>query len=125
MTAGGQIRKIISVLSSRGEEVAAVLVPRVMARALVEEIYPEVEDRSATGISFIDSARADQVERRSKERDSYKELVEKDGYVGSIFGKPMLVVEDCVLCGLTVDELDGVSARFGIDVRKIVGRDGM
>ena len=114
-----EIQRIVSILCTRAN-VVAVLVPVIAARKLVDELYPEVEEMAATGVDMIDTARQVRISRRREERAKYMSVVEVGGFVGRIFGRPMIVAEDVVLCGLTREELEEVAGRFGLDAGEVL-----
>lgn len=120
MSAG--LKKVVECLHSakRAKEVAAVLVPRHFARSLVDELYPAESVLEATGVSFIDDTRMSQYQKLEEDRKRYHRLVDGTGFIGTIFGCPMVVADDVVLCALSKDEVVDVSRRLGFDPKEVL-----
>ena len=123
------LKRIIEIISLRSKEVdvVAVLVPSFTARRLVDELYPLQELQGVTGIPLIDEARRTREDSQLAERDRYTALIDVGGHVGYVFGKPMIVSDDVVLCAVSDSELRDVAPRLGVDVDEVLGkvdRDG-
>lgn len=113
MPARDGLKRIADAIS-RKRDVAAVLVPRRMALALVDEMYPDAEQSAFDGMVseafdiVIDKARA-----------KYLNLVGKGGYIGTVMSVPMVVADDVVICPLSEDELVDLASRLGVDMREL------
>jgi hypothetical protein len=90
--------KMIADAISRKRDVAAVLVPRRLAVAIVDEMYPESVDLA---------------------RDKYLKLVSQGGYIGTLMSVPMVVADDVVVCSLTEQELVDSAGRLGVDMGEV------
>lgn len=99
----------ISDAISRKQDVAAVVVPRCLALAILDDLYPQAGHREADGMD------AD-VE---KARNRYLRLVTEGGYVGMIMSVPMIVADDVVVCSLTEQELVESARRLGVDMAEL------
>lgn len=104
------LKKISDIIASN-QNLAAVLVPRRTAMALIDEMYPNL-DRS--GFDGEDEDLFDSV--RHNTRDKYIRLVTQGGYIGTILSVPMVVADDVVICPLTEQELIDSAVRFGVDM---------
>lgn len=102
---------------SRKRDVAAILVPRRMALALVDEIYP---DSTRTDLEGIVGDAFDLVV--DKARSKYIRLVSAGGYIGTVMSVPMVVADDVVICPLTEEELVDSAHRLGVNMSEL-GRD--
>lgn len=121
------IKKVVSCINAArsAKDVAAILVPRHFARSLVDELYPSEVALQATGVSFIDEVRFSEHERREEDRRKYHELVDAGGYVGKIFGYPMVVADDVVLCALSEEETVSLAEQLGYSLGEVLkGRCG-
>lgn len=113
MPARDGLKRIADAIS-RKRDVAAILVPRRMALALVDEMYPDAEQSAFDGMVgeafdiVIDKARA-----------KYLNLVGKGGYIGTVMSVPMVVADDVVICPLSEDELVDLATRLGVDMREL------
>lgn len=106
--------KKISDAISRKRDVAAVLVPRRVALALVDEMYPHLTRPDLDGM--LNHA-LDLVVGRA--RDQYIQLVTQGGYIGTVMSVPMVVADDVVVCSLTEQELVDSAVRLGVNMREI------
>lgn len=105
--------KMITDAISRKRNPAAVLVPRRLAIALVDEMYPEPVRH---GLGVVDDALDVAVDRA---RDKYIRLVSQGGYIGMLMSVPMVVADDVVVCSLTEQELADSARRLGVDMREV------
>ena len=100
------LRKIAEAFS-RKRNAAAVVVPRKIAFALVEEVYP---DDDACDLFCTTTERA---------RAKYIDLVSKGGYIGTLMRMPMIVADDVVICSLNEQELRESAPRLGVDLAEL------
>jgi hypothetical protein len=105
--------KMISDAISRKRNIAAVLVPRRIAVAIVDEMYPQP---ARHGLEVVDDALDIAVDRA---RDKYLKLVSQGGYIGMLMSVPMVVADDVVICSLTEQELADSASRLGVDMREL------
>lgn len=106
--------KMIADAISRKRDTAAVLVPRRLAVALVDEMYPQP---ARHGLEIVDDALDIAVDRA---RDKYLKLVSQGGYIGTLMSVPMVVADDVVVCSLTEQELVDSAGRLGVDMGEVV-----
>jgi len=106
--------KMIADAISRKRDTAAVLVPRRLAVALVDEMYPQP---ARHGLEVVDDALDIAVDRA---RDKYLKLVSQGGYIGTLMSVPMVVADDVVVCSLTEQELVDSAGRLGVDMGEVV-----
>jgi hypothetical protein len=106
--------KKISDAISRKRDVAAVLVPRRMALALVDEMYPHLTRPDLDGML---NYALDLVVDRA--RDQYIQLVTQGGYIGTVMSVPMVVADDVVICSLTEQELVDSAGRLGVNMSEV------
>src|ERR1700675_3169942 len=99
MPARDGLKRIADAISRR-RDVAAVLVPRRMALALVDEVYP---DSTRSDFDGMVGEAFDLVV--DKARSKYIRLVSAGGYIGTLMSVPMVVADDVVICPLTEEEL--------------------
>jgi len=121
-----RVQRIAATLNAaqrEGKEVAAVVVPRGFARDLLDELYPRNIVKQATGVPAFDEIDLLSFNRREGERERYRQLIDDGGYVGHIFGRPMVVADDVVLCTLTEDEVHDCAGRLCFDVADVLGRE--
>lgn len=112
MKSSDALRKVADAIS-RKKDATAVLVPRRVAVALLDEVYPfPSRDDDSNAFKVVDFA----VERA---RDKYLKLVSKGGYIGTIMSIPMVVADDVVVCSLTEQELIDLSASLNVDFLEI------
>jgi hypothetical protein len=107
------LKRIADVIS-RKRDVAAVLVPRRMALALVDEMYP---DQCNPGLDGIAGDAFDLV--IDKARSKYIRLVTAGGYIGTVMSVPMVVADDVIVCSLTEQELADSAGRLGVDMMEL------
>lgn len=113
MPARNGLKRIADAIS-RKRDVAAVLVPRRMALALVDEVYP---DSARSDFDGVVGEAFDLVV--DKARSKYIRLVSAGGYIGTLMSVPMVVADDVVICPLTEDELADSAERLGVDMREL------
>jgi hypothetical protein len=106
--------KMIADAISRKRNPAAVLVPRRLAIALADEMYPPP---ARHGLDIVDDALDVAMERA---RDKYIRLVSQGGYIGMLMSVPMVVADDVVVCSLTEQELTDSAGRLGVDMGEVV-----
>lgn len=104
---------MISDAISRKRNAAAVLVPRRVAVAIVDEMYPQP---ARHGLNVVDDALDIAVDRA---RDKYLTLVSQGGYIGTLMSVPMVVADDVVVCSLTEQELTDSAGRLGVDMGEL------
>ncbi len=110
-----RIASILAAARRRGEKIGALLVPKNVSRKLADELF-EVEGFVASAIPSLDCLTRGVAEREVRQRERYLGYVEEGGFVGEIYGIPMLVWDDCVICVLNPDELEEYAEANGIDV---------
>jgi hypothetical protein len=116
MPARDGLKRIADTIS-RKRDIAAVLVPRRMALALVDEMYPNSTRSDFDGV--VGEAFDLVVD---KARSKYIRLVSAGGYIGTVMSVPMIVADDVVICSLTEEELVDSAHRLGVDMSEL-GRD--
>ena len=115
------VDRIMSILSAsrKSKEVAAVLVPKPFALNLVDELFPMPPHREPWGVAKMDESDAWYRGKKERERDRYLSAVGGGGYVGMVFGVPMLVADDCVVCTFDRSELEEHAVLHGVDLSEL------
>lgn len=98
---------------SRKPDIAAILVPKQVALALVDEMYPSPPRHN---LDMVDEALDLAVD---KAREKYIKVVSKGGYIGTLMSVPVVVADDVIICPLSKQELRDCAGRFGVNLAEL------